>query len=172
MVGIYRARGLAASSCILFNHESPRRPPTFVTRKITQGAARISRAGGEKIMLGNLEVRRDWGWAPDYVDALVRAARHETGDDFVIATGQAHSVAQFAATALAHVGITDWQRWVETDPQLVRPVDATEFVGDASKARHELGWQPSVDFTDLVGAIVKHDLTLAEAGDAEVVTSG
>lgn len=141
MVGIYRARGLAASSCILFNHESPRRPGTFVTRKITQAAARIARDGSGKITLGNLEVRRDWGWAPEYVDALVRAARHEGGDDFVIATGRAHSVSEFAAAALARVGITDWEQWVVTDPGLIRPSDATELVGDPSKARRELGWQ-------------------------------
>ena len=158
MVGIYRARGLTASSCILFNHESPRRPPTFVTRKITQAAARIARDGSGKITLGNLEVRRDWGWAPDYVDALVRAARHEGGDDFVIATGQAHSVAEFVATALGRVGITDWEQWVETDPQFVRPVDATELVGDSSKAKRDLGWQPTVNFTDIVGAMVDRDL--------------
>ena len=172
MVGIYRARGLAASSCILFNHESPRRPATFVTRKITQAAARIAREGTGKIALGNLEVRRDWGWAPDYVDALVRAAGHEKGDDFVIATGQAHSVADFAATALARVGITDWEQWVETDPQLVRPVDATELVGDASKAHRELGWRPTVEFTDIVGAMVDHDLVLLAASGAAAVTGG
>jgi GDPmannose 4,6-dehydratase len=158
MVGIYRSRGLAASSCILFNHESPRRPPAFVTRKITQAAARIARDGSGKITLGNLDVRRDWGWAPDYVDALVRAARQDGGDDFVIATGQSHSIAEFATAALARIGITDWDRWVETDPQLVRPVDATELVGDASKARRKLGWRPTIDFTDLVGAMVDHDL--------------
>jgi len=160
MVGTYRARGLAASSCILFNHESPRRPPTFVTRKITHAAARIARTGSGKITLGNLEVRRDWGWAPDYVDALVRAARHAGGDDFVIATGHGHSVAQFAAAALARVGIINWEQWIETDPRLVRPIDASELVGDASKAHRELGWQPTVDFTDLVDAMVDHDLAL------------
>jgi GDPmannose 4,6-dehydratase len=163
MVGIYRSRGLAASSCILFNHESPRRPPAFVTRKITQAAARIARGGSGKITLGNLDVRRDWGWAPDYVDALVRAARQDGGNDFVIATGQAHSIAEFAAAALARVGITDFEAWAMSDPQLVRPVDATELVGDASKARRELGWRPAVDFTDLVGAMVDHDLALLTA---------
>ncbi len=160
MVGIYRARGLAASSCILFNHESPRRPATFVTRKITQAAARIACDGGGKITLGNVEMRRDWGWAPDYVDALVRAARHESGDDFVIATGRAHSVAEFAAAAFGYVGITDWKRYVETDLQFIRPVDATKLVGDASKARRELGWQSTLDFTGLVDAMVDHDLAL------------
>ena len=160
MVGVYRARGLSASSCILFNHESPRRPATFVTRKITQAAARIARDGGGMITLGNLEARRDWGWAPDYVDALVRSARYQSADDFVVATGRTHSVAEFATAALARVGIVDWEPYVETDPQFFRPVDATEFVGDASKAHRELGWQPSVEFTDIVGAMVDHDLAL------------
>ena len=158
MVAIYRARGLAASSCILFNHESPRRPSAFVTRKITRAAARISRDGRGKIILGNLEARRDWGWAPDYVDALVRAASHEVGDDFVIATGRTHSVAEFAAAALARIGITDWEQRIEIDPESVRRVDATELVGDASRARHELGWEPTVEFTALVGAMVDQDV--------------
>ncbi len=160
MVGIYRARGLAASSCILFNHESPRRPSTFVTRKITHAAARIARDGAGKITLGTLDARRDWGWAPDYVDALVRTARHESGDDFIIATGRAHSVAEFAAAAFARVGIADWERCVETDSQFVRPIDATELVGNASKARSELGWAPAHDFIDLVHAMVDHDVEL------------
>lgn len=160
MVGVYRDRGLAVSSCILFNHESPRRPPTFVTRKITQAVARIAQDGTGKITLGNLEVRRDWGWAPDYVDALVRAARSAVGADYVIATGRVHSVAEFAAAALARVGITDWQQWVETDPKFVRTVDAMELVGDSSKAKRQLGWEPTVEFTELVGAMVDHDLKL------------
>jgi GDPmannose 4,6-dehydratase len=165
MVGIYRSRGLAASSCILFNHESPRRPSTFVTRKITQAAARIAYDGSGRITLGTLDVRRDWGWAPDYVDALVRAARKDGGDDFVIATGQSHSIAEFAAAALARVGIADWDQWVETDPHLVRQVDASELVGDASKAQRELCWRPTVDFTDLVAAMGDHDLVLLTASD-------
>jgi GDPmannose 4,6-dehydratase len=165
MVGIYRARGLAASSCILFNHESPRRPSAFVTRKITQAAARIARDGSGKITLGNLDARRDWGWAPDYVDALVRAARCQNGDNFVIATGHPHSVAEFVAAALARIGITDWEQWVETDPRFVRTVDTTEYVGDASKARNDLGWEPTVGFFDLVNAMVDHDLALLADSD-------
>lgn len=163
MVGIYRARGLAASNCILFNHESPRRPSTFVTRKITQAAARIAHDGTGTIALGNLEVRRDWGWAPDYVEALTLAAHNQTGGDFVIATGQAHSISEFAAAALARVGVADWRRCIEIDPQFVRAVDSTELVGDVSKAARELGWRPTVDFTDLVGMMVDHDLALLNA---------
>ena len=164
MARIYRSRGLAVSSCILFNHESPRRPPTFVTRKITQAAAQIARDGTGVITLGNLDARRDWGWAPDYVDALVRAARHPHPDDYVIATGKTHTVAQFAATALARVGLTDWQHWVTIDPAFVRPVDTSELVGDPTKARTELGWSPATDFTDLVNAMVDHDVRLLGAG--------
>jgi len=160
MAAIYRSRGLPVSSCILFNHESPRRPPSFVTRKITQGAARIARDGTGVIRLGNLEARRDWGWAPDYVDALLRAARQPEADDYVIASGTTHSVAEFAAAALARAGLTDWERWVATDPGLLRPADATQLVGDPSKARAALGWQATMTFAGLVEAMVDHDLEL------------
>ena len=105
---------------ILYNHESPRRPPTFVTRKITQGAAMIARGEQDELALGNLDARRDWGWAPDYVDAMVRAARHDVPDDFVIATGQAHSVAEFVAAAFRAAGIDDW-RAVRAGGPGVRP---------------------------------------------------
>lgn len=164
MVGVYRGRGLRASSCILFNHESPERPTTFVTRKITAAAARIGRDGAGSIVLGNLEAQRDWGWAPDYVDAMVRAARHACGDDFVIATGETHTVSDFAETALRRAGVGDgWRDHVEVDPQLYRPVDAGLMVGDASKARRELGWSPSVGFAELVAAMVDHDMALLRA---------
>ena len=109
MSGVYRVRGLHVATCILFNHESPSRPPTFVTRKISAAAARIGLDGSGVIRLGNLEARRDWGWAPDYVDAMVRALRHDTPDDYVVATGQTRSVADFAEAALRRVGIGD--RW-------------------------------------------------------------
>ena len=160
MSGIYRSRGLAVSSCILFNHESPRRPPAFVTRKITQAAARIGREGTGEIALGNLDARRDWGWAPDYVDALVRAANHPGGGDFVVATGETHSVAEFAAAALARVGIVDWERWVRTDPAFVRPTDTAQLVGDPTRAREVLGWTPTRSFSEVVHAMVDHDVQL------------
>ena len=164
LVGVYRARGLGATSVVLYNHESPRRPATFVTRKITQAAARISRGLADELVLGNLEVRRDWGWAPDYVDAMVRAARTEQAQDFLIATGQAHSVAEFVEAAFSRAGLTDWQRYVRIDPAFARPVDAALQVGDASKARDLLGWAPTVGFADLVGAMVEGDLRLLHEG--------
>jgi len=161
MAGVYRGKGLHVSGCILFNHESPRRPETFVTRKITAAAAKIAQDGGGTIRLGNLDARRDWGWAPDYVDAMVRAARHHTADDFVIATGTTHTVAEFAQAALRHAGVGDaWRDHVEVDQALLRPLDATVMVGDASKARRELGWRPTVGFAEIVGRMVDHDVEL------------
>lgn len=158
MVGIYRSRGLHAVSVVLYNHESPRRPPSFVTRKITQGAARIARGEQHELVLGNLDARRDWGWAPDYVDALVRAARHEHAADYVVATGVAHSVREFVEAAFRAAGLDDWERYVRVDPAFVRPVDAVELTGDASRARDDLGWAPSVGFDELVGRMVQADL--------------
>jgi GDPmannose 4,6-dehydratase len=172
MVWVYRARGLAASSCILYNHDSPRRPPTFVTRKITQAAARIARDRSAKITLGNLAARRDFGWAPDYVDAVVRTARLGRGEDFVIATGRTHSVAEFVAAALARVGIADWEQYVETDARLMRPADAAELVGNPAKARSELGWAPRNDFLDVVNAMVDHDVELLRESVTSVTRTG
>ena len=156
---MFRAEGLPVSTVILYNHESPERPETFVTRKITAGAARIAKHGGT-LSLGNLEARRDWGWAPDYVDAMVRAIRHPVADDYVIATGETHSVADFAEAAFRHAGITDWRAHVVVDPALVRPLDPAMQVGDATKARETLGWQPTVNFDQLVKNMVDHDLAL------------
>ena len=166
MARISRERGLFVATCILYNHESPLRPTTFVTRKITAAAARLAVDGGEPLRLGNLEVRRDWGWADDYVDAMIRACRHREPDDFVIATGQTHSVADFVRVAFARAGITRWRDHVEVDARFVRPTEATVQVGDASKAARELGWTPSVPFHEVVGRMVAHDLDLARAGTA------
>lgn len=162
MAHVLRGHGAHVATVILFNHESPRRPESFVTRKITAGAARIARSGGGTLTLGNLDARRDWGWAPDYVDAMVRAARFEVADDFVVATGRTHSVADFVAAAFARAGIADWQRHVEVDPRFVRPADATAQVGDASKARRLLGWEPTVPFEEIVARMVDHDLALLD----------
>lgn len=157
MVDVYRRRGLHAVGAILYNHESPRRPATFVTRKITAGVAAIARGEADRLTLGNLDARRDWGWAPDYVDAMVRSARAEPRD-YVVATGVAHSVRDLVAAAFARAGIDDWEPLVTVDPDLVRPADATELVGDASRARDLLGWAPTVGFEEIVGRMVEADL--------------
>lgn len=160
LVGVYRRRGLHASSCILYNHESPRRPETFVTRKITAGVARIARGMQQDLSLGNLDARRDWGWAPDYVDAMIRAGRADAGGDFVVATGVSHTVRDFVAAAFEAAGISDWERYVTVDPRFARPSDAPELVGNAERARRVLGWAPTVAFDDVVRRMVEADLQL------------
>lgn len=157
-VSVYREVGLHAASTILFNHESPRRPGQFVTRKITAAAARIAGGSTDPLVLGNLDVRRDWGHARDYCRAMVLVARHPAPDDFVIATGESHSIADFVAAAFGHVGIDDWQRHVRTDPALERPRDPIEQRGDATRARQVLGWHPQTSFGQLVGEMVDADL--------------
>lgn len=158
LVGIYRQRGLHASTVVLYNHESPRRPTQFVTRKITSAAARIAGGDPAPLMLGNLDARRDWGWAPDYVEAMVRAVEHDASDDYVVATGTSHSVREFVAAAFAAAGIDDWEPFVRIDPEFLRPVDALDLRGDASHARDVLGWEPTVSFTDVVSRMVHTDL--------------
>jgi GDPmannose 4,6-dehydratase len=162
LVGTYRTRGLHASSVILYNHESPLRPVTFVTRKITRAAARIARGLDDTLTLGAMDVQRDWGWAPDYVDALRLAAGHHTGGDYVIGTGVSHSVRDFVVAAFAATGITDWERHVTVDPALVRPSDPTLQLADSSIARATLGWEPTVDFATLVQRMVEADLALID----------
>jgi GDPmannose 4,6-dehydratase len=158
LVGVYRGRGLHAVGCILYNHESPRRPASYVTRKITRAVAHIAAGKQDSLPLGSLDIRRDWGWAPDYVDAMVRATRHAEPDDFVVATGDAHSIRDFVAASFARVGITRWHDYVTLDPSLVRPVDPAELVGDAGKARRVLGWRPTVPFEEIVRLMVDADL--------------
>jgi GDPmannose 4,6-dehydratase len=162
LVGAYRARGLRASAAILYNHESPRRPTAFVTRKITSTVAQIARGRADELVLGDLTARRDWGWAPDYVDALIRIASHEHADDFVIATGESHTVSDFVDAAFRAAGIDDVARFVRTDPSFLRPVESPELVGDSSKARRELGWAPTRLFDGVVSAMVEHDLALID----------
>jgi GDPmannose 4,6-dehydratase len=165
MTDVYRHRGLHAVSLVLYNHESPRRPAHFVTRKISSGVAAIAAGRADRITLGNLTASRDWGWAPDYVDAMVRAARAASPRDYVVATGEAHTVEQFAAQAFRCAGIDDWSSYVEVDPTLLRPVEAQSFVGDATRIRRELGWQPTVGFEQLVRLMVEADqLLLREPG--------
>jgi len=163
MIGMYRQRGLFAATCILYNHESPRRPETFVTRKITASAARISRGLQNTLELGTLGSRRDWGWAPDYVDAMELAMRAPEPDDFVIATGVTHSIADFVARAFARVGIDDWQKYVTTSESNTRPLDSMVQVGDAAKATRLLGWSPTYDFETIVDAMVDNDVAIADA---------
>ncbi len=165
MVGIYRSRDLHACSVILYNHESPRRPLSFVTRKITHGVARIAAGLDDQLTLGSLDVVRDWGWAPDYVDAMIAAVRHPEPDDYVVATGQPHTVADFVEAAFARVGISDSARYVRTDPEFVRPADASVQLGDAGKARQVLGWRPTTDFVGVVDAMVDHDVALLARGE-------
>lgn len=156
---VFRQRDLHVSSAILYNHESPRRHPRFVTRKITSTVAAIARGEADELVLGNVDVRRDWGWAPDYVDAMVRAARADEPGDYVVATGAAHSVRDFVAAAFAAAGIDDWEHLVRHDAAFFRPADPAELVGDASRAREELGWVPTVDFAEIVRRMVAADLT-------------
>jgi GDPmannose 4,6-dehydratase len=155
---VYRSRGLQASNAILFNHESPRRPPTFVTRKITAAVAAIALGRQDRLTLGDVSVQRDWGWAPDYVEAMYQIAEHGKGDDFVVATGVAHSILDFVAAAFAAAGIEEWQELVVTDQSLIRPADRPAMVGDATKARDVLGWKPSKAFQEIVVAMVESDL--------------
>ncbi len=160
-VNYREAYGLFISNGILFNHESPRRGETFVTRKITRALARIKLGLQSKLYLGNLDARRDWGYAGDYVDAMWRILQHSQPEDFVIATGQSHSVREFLELAGAYCGV-DWTRHVETDPRYFRPTEVAALCGDASKARRLLGWEPRVSFEELVKLMVDHDLELAQ----------
>jgi GDPmannose 4,6-dehydratase len=160
---VYRGAGLSISTAIMYNHESPRRPFTFVTRKITSTVARIARGEADRLYVGNLSARRDWGFAGDYARALHLIGRHPVADDFVVASGESHSVADFVATAFRHIGVIDWRALVEIDPRLQRPVDPPEQRGDSSKIRRELGWAPSKSFEEMVGEMVDADLHLMDA---------
>ena len=151
------AFGLFACCGILFNHESPRRPEHFVTRKITSAAARIKLGSNERLRLGNVDVRRDWGFAGDYVEAMWLMLQQDRPDDYVIATGASHSVREFGEAVFSYLGL-DWSEHVVTDPILFRPSDIESVCGDAAKAFRELGWQPRVKFGDLVRMMADHDL--------------
>jgi len=165
MVASYRERyGMHLSSGIAFNHESPRRPPEFVTRKITRAAAAIKLGLQEELRLGDLAATRDWGFAGDFAEAMWLMLQRPEGDDFVIATGESRSVGELAATAFAHVGL-EAQDYIVVDQDLVRPVENVRLVGDPSKARDELGWQPRTTFADLIGAMVEHDLAAPKSAE-------
>ncbi|MCU1586442.1 MAG: GDP-mannose 4,6 dehydratase [Microbacteriaceae bacterium] len=150
--------GMHASSGILFNHESPRRGPEFVTRKITRAVARISLGLQQEIRLGNLDAERDWGFAGDFVEAMWLMLQQDVPDDYVIATGRTHSIRQLLSTALAQVGIKDWDGLVVQDSRFVRPAEVDQLVGDASKAHRVLGWKPRMRFEELIGMMVEADL--------------
>jgi len=143
---------------ILFNHESPRRGETFVTRKITRGIARIKAGLDKKIYLGNLEAKRDWGYAPEYVEAMNLMLRREKPDDFVIGTGQTHSVKEFLEAAFKYAGLGDWKQYVEIDSRYFRPTEVEALVSNAAKAKERIGWQPKIKFEDLVKIMVDADL--------------
>jgi GDPmannose 4,6-dehydratase len=155
--------GLFACSGILFNHEGPRRGLEFVTRKITNAVARIKLGLQEEIVLGNLDFKRDWGYAGDYVKAMWMMLQQDEPDDYVIATGQAHTGQELVERAFAEVGIDDWQRYVRQDQKFFRPAEVDLLIGDATKARTKLGWQPEVDFATLVQMMVANDLALETA---------
>lgn len=150
--------GMHASSGILFNHESPRRGPEFVTRKITQAVARIKLGLQDKITLGNLDAKRDWGFAGDYVDAMWRMLQQDEGDDYVVATGETHSIEEFLTLAFNEVGIADWHPYVQQDPRFMRPAEVDLLIGDPAKAKSQLGWEPKVSFPELVSMMVANDL--------------
>jgi len=161
MARMYReAYGVHASNGILFNHESPRRGETFVTRKITRGIADILAGRKDVIYLGNLDSKRDWGYAPEYVEAMWRMLQQDSADDFVIGTGEAHSVQEFAEAAFEYAGL-DWRKHVKTSNRYMRPLEVQHLLADARKARERLNWEPRIHFADLVAIMVDGDLEAA-----------
>ena len=160
-VNYREAYGIFASNGILFNHESPRRGETFVTRKITRAVAAIKAGKQKALYLGNLDARRDWGYALEYVEAMWRILQHDRPKDFVVGTGQSHSVKEFLDEAFAYAGL-DWKQYVKIDPKYFRPTEVENLVADASKAKRLLGWEPKVTFKDLVRIMV--DADMEEAG--------
>jgi len=152
---------LFACNGILFNHESERRGETFVSRKITRAATRIKEGLQDKLYLGNLDARRDWGYAKDYVEAMWLMMQASEPDDYVIATGETHSVREFLDEAFGYLDL-DWREYVELDSRYLRPAEVDVLIGDYSKARHRLGWQPTVGFRELVRIMIDHDAKLAQ----------
>jgi len=159
-VNYREAYDLFAANGILFNHESPRRGETFVTRKITRAATRIKEGLQEKVYLGNLDARRDWGFAGDFVEAMWRMLQQDAPDDYVVATGESHAVREFVEAVFGQLDL-DWRAHVETDPRYFRPAEVDELVGNAGKARITLGWTPTVTFEELARRMTEHDLKLA-----------
>jgi GDPmannose 4,6-dehydratase len=160
VVNYRESYGLFAANGILFNHESPRRGETFVTRKITMAAARIKHGLQDKLYLGNLDAKRDWGFAGDYVEAMWRMLQHDEPGDFVVATGESISIRDFLDIVFGYLDL-DWNQYVEIDPRFYRPAEVDYLLGDASKAREVLGWQPETDIRELARMMVDHDLEAA-----------
>ena len=161
-VNYREAYNMFACNGILFNHESERRGETFVTRKITRGATRIKLGLQDKLFLGNLDAKRDWGYAKDYVEAMWLMMQAESSDDYIIATGETHSVREFCEETFSYLDL-DWNEYVEIDPWYYRPSEVDLLLGDSSKARKQLGWEPKVGFKELVRLMVDHDLILARS---------
>jgi GDPmannose 4,6-dehydratase len=152
------AYGIFAANGILFNHESERRGETFVTRKVTRGISRILAGLDKKIFLGNLDARRDWGYAPEYCEAMWLMLQQPEPEDYVIGTGESHSVGEFVEAAFKQVGISNWRDYVGIDPRYYRPTEVENLIADPKKAREKLGWRPKTKFEDLVKIMLKHDL--------------
>ncbi len=160
VVNYRESYGMHASSGILFNHEGPRRGIEFVTRKVTNAVARIKLGLQDEVVLGNLDSKRDWGYAGDYVKGMWLMLQQDTPDDYVLATGETHSIEELVQRAFAEVGIDNWADHVRQDPKFLRPAEVDLLIGDASKAKTKLGWEPEVDFPALVKMMVAHDLQL------------
>jgi GDPmannose 4,6-dehydratase len=150
--------GMHASSGILFNHESPRRGPEFVTRKISQAVARIKLGLQDDLVLGNLDAKRDWGFAGDYVEAMWRMLQQDEADDYVVATGETHSIGEYLDLAFRAIGVDDWSGYVKQNPAFMRPAEVDLLIGDPTKAKTTLGWEPKVSFPELVSMMVENDL--------------
>jgi GDPmannose 4,6-dehydratase len=158
--------GQFASTGILFNHESPLRDIKFVTRKISQGVAKVARGKATSLTLGNIEISRDWGWAPDYVDGMISILEHNSPDDFILATGKSHTLKEFVAAAFYSVGIENWERYLIIDSALARPADVISVVGDSSKAEEILGWSSHTSFETMIKNMVNFDLEIIDSGMA------
>ncbi|MGV9669279.1 GDP-mannose 4,6-dehydratase [Gordonia sp. NPDC003504] len=161
--------GMHASSGVLFNHESPRRGPEFVTRKVSRAVARIHLGLQETISLGNLDAKRDWGFAGDYVRAMWLMLQQPVADDYVISTGETHSIRDLLDVAFDEIGISEWDRHVTVDPQFFRPAEVDLLIGDSAKAQSQLGWKPEVSFDELIRMMVRADVALESAAGARGV---
>ena len=169
-VNYRQAYDMFAVNGILFNHESPRRGETFVTRKITRAATRIKLGLQDKLYLGNLDAKRDWGYAKDYVEGMWLMLQHHDPDDFILATGQTHSIREFLDYSFEHLDL-DWNSFVEIDPRYLRPTEVNLLLGDYSKAKSELGWEPTVTCRELAQIMVDHDLELAQVEATQRINS-